>query len=95
LWLRSSRLKILILQRSSGGNLFKGKARDVGALAGVFDSDAQDAAVFVPVESSLSHCIKTRHGLGLFRENHHSVEQRRGSEGAADPPAALSGNDCA
>jgi hypothetical protein len=34
----------------SGGNLLKGKARDVGALAGVVDGDAQDAAVFVHVE---------------------------------------------
>ncbi len=34
----------------SGGNLLKGKVRNVGALASMFDGDAQDAAVFVHVE---------------------------------------------
>ena len=34
----------------SSGNLLEGEARNVGPLAGVFDGDAQDAAVFVHVE---------------------------------------------
>ena len=38
---------------------------------------------------------QTGNRLNLFREDHHSVEQRRRSEGAARSPAPFSGNDFA
>lgn len=53
------------LQRS-GGNLLKGEARNVGPLAGVFDGDAQDAAVAVHVQQCvLVQVARFGHGVGL------------------------------
>ena len=46
----ATRNEMKITFQPSGGNLLKGKARDVGALAGVLDGDAQDAALLVHVQ---------------------------------------------
>jgi hypothetical protein len=53
-------------QQHSGGNLFEGKTRDVGALAGVFDGDAQDAATFVHIEQRvLIQVARLGDGIGF------------------------------
>jgi hypothetical protein len=50
---------------------------------------------FSPVSPKYLANSYTALRLNLFHEDHHSVEQGRGSEGAAYSPAPFSGNDLA
>ena len=58
-----------IALQPSGGDLLKGKARDVGALASMFDGDAQDASVFVHVK----HRVLIQVAWGASGQYHQSA----------------------